>query len=121
MATNDMLFITTPTAFYASIAFTSIAIPDNTLASMLLLVFQVTLHNSVTMIAPVATMGPDNIPSDTLGHSYYWSHGYVPNLYHTSPPCRIKKTRHFDVTTGTTRINENGICIHQKGMNTMKG
>ena len=92
IATNDIPFTATPTAFAPAVTTAYINIPDHPSAAMTPSAFQVIVRIATNMADQTATTGPAPIPSCTLGNPYYWYHSYRLNLNYTSASCRNKKT-----------------------------
>ena len=66
MATNEIPFTTTSTAFSVPVTVASVIIPNNPPVSMTTTELQVALHVTVDMTTSAATMGPYNIPNGTV-------------------------------------------------------
>ena len=69
MATNEISFTIIPTVFAAIFASTTATTPDYPPPAMTPTSFQGVVYAVVARVAPVATTGPDNIPSGTWGRS----------------------------------------------------
>ena len=62
MATNEISFITTSTAFATTLVTTNTLILDNPPIAIIPAAFQVTIHVAITMVALSSTLGPYTVP-----------------------------------------------------------